>query len=102
MAYHKPSFKKIKYDQWSIYNDKCGYFQEYDNINFMISQLIKLNRIPIFLIYVSAPEFEVHKILEIKSNIINPSNSLTYNHCGKIYKQIRWLDDHIKSKHGKN
>ena len=66
MAYHKPSFKKIKYDQWSFYNDKCGYFQEYDNINFIISQLIKLNRIPVFLIYVSVPEFEV-QILEIKS-----------------------------------
>ena len=86
----------------------CGYFQEYDNINFKnISHLLKLNRIPLFLIYVSVPEIEVTEIkvpeiIQIKSNIKNPSNSLSCNHCGRIYKQIRWLDDHIKSKHSNN
>ena len=88
MAYHKPSFKINKYDKWSFYNDKCGYFQEDNNINFMISHVLKLNRIYLFLIYVSFSEFEVPKKLEIKSNIINPSNSLTCNHFGKIYKQM--------------
>ena len=74
ILYHKPSFKNIHYDQWSFYNEKCGYFQEYNNISFMISHLLKMNRVPLFLIYVSVPEFQVSKILEIKSTVINPSN----------------------------
>ena len=68
----------------------------------MISDLLKMNRIPIFLIYVSVLEIEVPDIIQIKSNIKNPSNSLSCNHCGRIYKQIRWLNDHIKSKHSNN
>ena len=70
MAYNKPSFKKVQYNQWSFYNDKTGYFQEYDNINFLITNLLKLNRIPLFLIYVSVLEIEVPEIIQIKSNQI--------------------------------
>ena len=102
MAYHKPSFKKTQYNEWSFYNDKCGYFQVYDNINLMISHLFKLNKIPLFLVYVLVPEFEVLKILPPRSNIINPSNGFICKHCNKNYKQIRRLDEHIKTKYCKN
>ena len=65
----------------------------------MISHLFKLNSLPLFLIYVSVTEFEVLKIL---NQILSFPQIYTNNHCGRIYKQIRWLNEHIKTKHCTN
>ena len=92
--------KKKNLDTPSVYpsyhNDKTGYFKEYPNINFNISHLFQLNRLPLFLMYMLDTNHPQDEKELLKIETVNVPKLISCKECGKIYKTTGWLKFHIK------